>query len=68
MSETQPPVEDVHVDTPEQAAARQMIDTYARVTHVARTEEEGDDVSIESLAPKKAKPARVAAATKDKSR
>lgn len=31
---------EVHEDTPEQAAARQLINTNATVTHVARSEEE----------------------------
>jgi hypothetical protein len=60
MSETTKPtdVQGEHpVDTPEQAVARQMIDTTARVTHVA---DAAEDMSLAALGLKKpaeAKPA-----------
>jgi hypothetical protein len=38
------------IDTPEQSAARQLIDTTARVTHVASAE---DDASLEALVLRK---------------
>jgi hypothetical protein len=49
------------VDTPAQSAARQIIDTNARVTHVAGFEPAGetepsDDFSLEALVPKKPVP------------
>ena len=85
MSGTQKPPEgdapaDVHVDTPEQAEARQLVTTNQRVTHVARDEEEVGDVpdaeafslTLEDKKGKKktvqvTKPATAQHATKDKS-
>jgi len=49
MSETQPPPADVHVDTPEQAAARQLVDTYQRVTHVVQAAEQSEEQTDFSL-------------------